>query len=116
MTDFSVPMPPYSSIKRSTKRIRPKKHAQVRVGKLGIVRLSGKALEQLRIQCWTRDLGNCQKCGHFTFFTPRFDGDPVAYDMAHIISRGAGGSDALDNVRTLCHRDHMNEHAKGKTA
>jgi 5-methylcytosine-specific restriction endonuclease McrA len=63
-----------------------------------------------------RDMTICQKCGQFTLWAPRYPGDPEAFDMAHIISRGAGGSDTLDNVRTLCHRDHMNEHAKGKTA
>ena len=115
MTDFSVPMPPYSSIKRSTKRIRPKKHAQVRVGKVtSCIRLSGKALEELRFVCWVRDDGRCQRCFIQTYYEARFDGDPLAYDMAHIIGRGAGGSDTLDNVRTLCHRDHMTEHSKGK--
>jgi len=49
------------------------------------------------------------------FYLARFDGDPLAYDMAHIVSRGAGGSDELSNVRTLCHRDHMREHSGSST-
>ena len=111
----SCPMPPYSSIKRSTKPIRPKKHAQVRVGKLGIVRLSGKAMRQLREDVYVRDKGMCQcGCGRVAYFQARFEGDPHAYDMAHIVSRGAGGSDVMSNLKTMRHMCHMNEHAKGK--
>lgn len=113
MSDFSVPMPPRSSLKRSQKPIRARKKAERVVGKLGIVRLKGAALEDLRHACWLRDLGNCQNCRAFTFWKPRFDGDPVGYDMAHIKSRGAGGSDTLENVRCLCHSCHMKEHTKG---
>jgi 5-methylcytosine-specific restriction endonuclease McrA len=79
-----------------------------------VVRLKGKALAELRHQCYHRDEGWCQVCHMPVFFWARFDGDPLAYDMAHIKSRGAGGSDTLENVRTLCHKDHMNEHAGRK--
>lgn len=104
-------------LKRSTKPLRRRKHPQVRVGKhTGKVRLSGAALSRLRIQCFERDQMWCQQCSRMTLWKPRFDGDPQAYDMAHIISRGAGGSDTLDNVRTLCHSCHMAEHNKGKAA
>jgi 5-methylcytosine-specific restriction endonuclease McrA len=87
----------------------------IRIGKLGIVRLTGKDLWELRRICWLRDNGRCRKCNEQTAYFPRFDGDPLAYDMAHIKSRGAGGSDTLDNVQTLCHRDHMREHTQGRT-
>ena len=80
-------------------------------GHLGIVRLKGKALARLRVDCYTRDKGICQDCGIFTYFYPRFAGDPEAYDMAHIVSRGAGGSDFLSNIRCLCHACHMAEHS-----
>lgn len=113
MTEFSVPMPPRLSVKRSTAPIRARKKPQTRVGNLGIVRLSGKALEELRMVCWLRDNGRCQVCRELVYFAARVDGDPLAYDMAHIKSRGAGGSDELNNVRCLCHQCHMKEHAKG---
>jgi 5-methylcytosine-specific restriction endonuclease McrA len=80
-------------------------------GRLGIVRLYGKALESLRDDCWERDNGMCQSCGVRLEKEPRFDGDSVAYDMAHIQSQGAGGSDVLENVRCLCHSCHMKEHS-----
>lgn len=76
-----------------------------------VVRLTGKALEKLREDCWVRDQATCRECGTYTFCTPRYAGDPLAYDMAHIKSRGAGGGDTLDNVRTLCHACHLKEHA-----
>src|SRR5580658_4247436 len=63
----------------------------------GRIRLKGKALEQLRRDRWIADKGICKKCGQRTYFNSRYDGDPLAYDMAHIISRGAGGSDTLEN-------------------
>ena len=109
MTDFSVPMPPYSSIKRSAKPIRPKKHAQVRVGKLGIVRLTGKALEDLRYECFLRWGGICCGCGvHISDLFPDWHGRK--YHMAHIVGRGAGGSDVISNVRALCGDCHRAEH------
>ncbi len=78
-----------------------------------VVRLTGLELSTLRWMSWFRDAGRCKNCGVIVYYSPRFDGDPLAYDMAHIKSRGAGGSDTLDNVKTLCHTCHMREHAKG---
>ena len=102
-------------IKRSTKPIRKRKpRGEETIGKTGRVRLRGEKLESLRRECWERDEGICQRCGVVTDWLPRFDGDPLAFDMAHKVSRGAGGSDTINNVETLCHRDHMREHAEGK--
>ena len=98
-------------LKRSTKPIRPRKKAPVRVGKVtGKVRLWGDAIDMLRRECWERDRGVCQSCGISTYWEARFDGDPQAFDMAHGKSRGASGSDAIDNVETYCHECHMREH------
>jgi 5-methylcytosine-specific restriction endonuclease McrA len=83
----------------------------IKTGKLGIVRCTGKDLADLRLACWERDKGRCQECGEALYYQPRFGGDPLGYDMAHIKSRGAGGSDVLENVRCLCHQCHMLEHS-----
>lgn len=82
-------------------------------GKLGIVRRYGADLMGLRDECWERDLGICLTCGKRLYKEPRFDGDPDAYDMAHCGSRRLYG-DVITNVRCLCHRCHMLEHAGGK--
>lgn len=110
MTDIRIP---YSSLPSRSQPIRKsKRKPERRVGKVsGTVRLSGAAMEALRLECWRRDGGICQVCGVATWWKARYDGDPEAFDMAHIKARGAGGSDSLRNVRTLCHEDHMQEHA-----
>ena len=82
-------------------------------GKLGIIRLYGADLTALRDVCWDRDKGICLTCGKRLYKQARFDGDPDAYDMAHCGSRRLYG-DVITNVRSLCHRCHMLEHAGGK--
>jgi len=76
----------------------------------GRVRLTGEDLAELRRECYERDNQCCRVCGVPLYFNARFDGDPIGYEMAHIKSRGAGGSDSLDNVRALCGKDHRAEH------
>jgi len=78
-----------------------------------VVRLIGESLRQLRKDCWQRDRGLCQVCGVGTYWTPRFAGDPQAYDMAHIRVKRLGG-DVITNVRTLCHKCHQKEHTEGR--
>ena len=76
-------------------------------GKLGRIRLRGKAITDLRRECFERDRYICQ-CGC---------GESVTWergDMAHIVSRGAGGSDILSNVKTMNHFHHLLEHFGGK--
>ena len=103
----------YSTIKRYTPIKKRRTRPETRTGKTGTIRLTGKALEVLRRDCFERDKGVCQECGIALLWEPRFNGDRQAYDMAHIQSRGAGGSDILDNVRSLCHSCHMKEHNCG---
>ena len=78
-----------------------------RVYKSGRIRLTGSDLADLRFACWRRDGGRCVRCNvavsDYTLLNK--------YDMAHIKSRGAGGSDVLENVKTLCHQCHMREHS-----
>ncbi len=72
------------------------------VGKTGRLRLRGDALAALRRECFTRDGWRCVDCLR-----------PVSWasgHMAHIQSRGAGGSDVLENVRTKCMLCHHLEH------
>lgn len=102
-----------SPLKRYT-RLKPRR-SKPRIHKF-IVRLTGEALEKLRLEVWRRDQGICQNCGTRAIFRPRFTGDPMAYDLAHIRSRGACGSDTPENTRVLHHGCHMAEHSKGRTA
>ncbi len=88
-----------------------KKRPTPRTHKL-VVRLKGADLEWLRYHCWKRDEGKCQDCGIMVYWQARFDGDPEAYDMAHVRNKRNYG-DTLENVKTLCHCCHMREHTEG---
>lgn len=103
-------------LQRKTRLRARRNKPEVVIGKVsGKVRLSGRRLKQLREQVYTRDKGICQcGCGRVAYFRARFEGDPHAYDMAHIVSRGAGGADSLENCRTMLHMCHMSEHLKGR--
>ena len=95
-------------IKRSPiVRKRKYRKGEETVGKTGRIRLRGSKLEALRRECFERD-GYVCTCGCK---------EPVTWedgDMAHIVSRGAGGSDILSNVKTMAHVCHMREHTEGK--
>lgn len=74
-------------------------------GKLGRIRLKGAALARLRRECFERDRWSCVDCGRM-----------VNWDtghMAHIKSRGAGGSDIIANVQTMCSWCHQKSHNCG---
>lgn len=76
-------------------------------GKLGMIRLYGKAWKALVIKCFDRDGWRCVECGRRgSEFNP--------LDPAHIVARGAGGSDVLSNLRTLCREDHSRSHNAGR--
>ena len=68
-------------------------------GKLGIIRLKGPALAALRRARFTMDRWKCVDCGR-----------PVSWasgHLAHIVGRGAGGSDTMENTRTKCDDCHL---------
>jgi 5-methylcytosine-specific restriction endonuclease McrA len=91
-----------SPLTRSKPPRRHKHRQDVTVGKLGRVRLRGAELAKLRLACLVRDKYHCVVCGC-----------PVSwesFEMAHIQSRGAFGSDTLENVLTKCRGCHDREH------
>ena len=78
----------------------------VTTGNLGIVRLTGADLAALRVSCFLRDGFRCQECWRRVHpLAPEWA--PSRAHMAHVEGRGAGGSDELSNVRTLCGDCHM---------
>lgn len=81
-------------------------------GKLGIVRLYGKDMSNLREQCWDRDEGRCTDCSRPLYREERWDGDPAAFHLAHIRTKRNNG-DTLDNVRALCGECHGKSHNAG---
>ena len=74
-------------------------------GKLGRIQLKGKPMEKLRRERFTLDGWCCVDCGR-----------PVSWasgHLAHVQSRGAGGSDTIENTRTKCLGCHNAEHNCG---
>lgn len=83
---------------------KPKRWKRPKVGKLGITRLEGGDLKALREECYTRDKGKCVECGKpLRFEAGYWD----SMHMAHIIGRGAGGSDVIQNVEARCLEHHL---------
>ncbi len=74
--------------------------------------MKGADLLLLRDACFKRDEGRCQECGIRVAWNVAPECS-YKYDMAHIKSRGAGGSDVLENVKTLCHSCHQKSHNCG---
>ena len=85
----------------------------IRIGKLGIIRLDGEDLTKLRMACFVRDDFQCTECGRYVNPSAPEWADSRAH-MAHIIGRGAGGNDSLENVKTMCKGCHIDkQHAYG---
>ena len=94
--------------------IRPKVKPLIRVGKTGTIRLSGAAMEALRERVYERDEGKCQwnGCG---LLLPLYGSLFTRAHLAHVKSRGAGGSDTEANTRILCPAHHLgSQHTRGE--
>lgn len=94
-----------TALRRYT-RINPRR-SKPRTHKL-VVRLTGKALTQLRNDCFWRDGGICQECGQRVYAMAHHSA-PNSYHMAHRRNKRNHG-DTLDNVRALCGDCHRAEH------
>ena len=77
-------------------------------------RLHGPEVGVLRAACFTRDKNLCVECGSRVYPNAAPEAPRRAH-MAHVIGRGAGGSDTLDNVRTLCGVCHLLEEHNPKS-
>lgn len=87
----------------------------IKVGKLGIVRLTGKDMVQLRRDVFERD---GYRCKHFIppNMRAQFCNKLVSWEyghLCHIKSRGAGGSDTTENTFVGCAECHMKSHNVG---
>lgn len=67
----------------------------------GTLRLAGRDWRDQQLMVLMRDDFKCRKCG--TTEPP--------FDVHHVIHRGKGGSDNLENLILICRRDHDKEHA-----
>jgi len=106
-------------LQRKTRLRAHRNKPEVRIGKVtGKVRLSGAALEALREKRYAIDGGRCQwrkgrrsACG---IWLPLYGSVFNRAHLAHLTSRGASGSDSIENTRILCFTHHLiSEHTKG---
>lgn len=76
-----------------------------------LLNLEGQALEN-RVRLWNRDGGKCALCGTNTDIYWRCFKHARGYDEAwvweidHIQPRSEGGTDEMENLRTLCIKCH----------
>jgi 5-methylcytosine-specific restriction endonuclease McrA len=104
-------LPPYTTLNRK-KPVR-KVRAKARPG-----RLKGKAMDQLRRECFERDGYRCQMIFYVTNMGVALTcGKPVTWETGHMAHIGAKRrhGDSLENVRTLCAECHHIEHSYGKS-
>ena len=75
------------------------------------IRLKGKAYTKFRKEVHDHYNGMCAKCGAWSPFTINgvFDVWTCGH-VSHVKSRGAGGSDILDNVKWHCYACHSEHH------
>ena len=71
------------------------------------VRLKGPDMAMLRRRCFDRDGWRCTVCNERVSWT--------SGHMAHIVSRGRGGPDTLENVKTKCATHHLVEEHNPKS-
>ena len=66
------------------------------------IELTTKDYRELRKTAYVLALGSCERCERYT---PLSDGH-----FHHIVTRGAGGNDAIENGQWLCPRCHNKIH------
>lgn len=96
---FRVP----KTIRKVSKK---RKSRSGKVGKTGIVRLYGKDIEPLRLECFERDGGQCVVCRMILIYEPDSIFQPNAYHMSHKRNKKNHG-DVISNVESLCSGCHL---------
>lgn len=72
----------------------------------GRLSLKGKDMSEQRHRVFLRDQGRCQNCGAWV-------GEDYG-EMHHIIHRGKGGSDDIENLSWSCRKCHRSHHVRVK--
>lgn len=96
----------WNPIKRSPLKPKARQHKQSMPWRRSKIRLSGPEMKDLRQSAFARSEGRCENS-----VTPDGTRCPVRinwmnFHLAHIVSRGRGGSDELSNVLAACQKCH----------
>jgi 5-methylcytosine-specific restriction endonuclease McrA len=94
----------YNPIRRQPIRPKPRDHKESMPWRAKKVRLSGKEMGQLRQRAFFRSQGRCEnstdgaRCPKLITW--------MTFHLSHIVSRGRGGSDVIENVLAACFECH----------
>ena len=99
----------YNPLRRSPLRPKPRPHRESAPWRPRKIRLNAQEMKELRQNAFARSGGQCENS-----VTPKGDRCPVRIywgtgQLAHIVSRGRGGSDELKNVLMCCAECHLED-------
>jgi len=104
----------FNPLRRSPIKYKPRKHFESMPWRRPKIRLDGREMVNLRQDAFARSGGQCENAINDT-------GDRcparvlwMTCDLAHIESRGRGGSDVLGNVLITCRNCHAEDHNGGR--
>jgi len=102
----------FNPIRRSPLKPKPRKVKVSAPWRAPKIRLDAEGMKQLRQSAFFRSKGQCEN---------EVDGQRCpkritwgSFHLAHIVSRGRGGSDVLSNVLAVDPECHAAEHRKGR--
>ena len=102
----------WNPLRRSALRPKPKQTKLSAPWRSPKVRLDAIGMRDLRILAYQRAAGQCEnevngeRCKQMIWWT--------SFHLAHLVSRGRGGSDCLENVLATCPECHLAEHRQGR--
>ena len=97
----------WNPIKRSPLRPQAREHKESMPWRRKKVRLNGREMAQLRQEILQRSHYQCENSIEGERCTEIINwGD---FHLAHIVSRGRGGSDSMDNVLACCRDCHFED-------
>jgi len=99
----------WNPIRRTPLRPKPREHKESAPWRAPKVRLSGPEMGELRQNVFARSEGRCENS-----ISPERDRCPAriywgSFHLAHIVSRGRGGSDSRENTLACCPECHFED-------
>ena len=99
----------YNPIRRSPLKPKARQHKESMPWRRPKIRLNGSEMKDLRQSAFARSHGCCENS-----ITPDGDRCPVRinwmnFHLSHIVSRGRGGSDSLENTLACCQDCHFED-------
>lgn len=96
----------WNPIRRSPLKPKPRLHKES--WRSGRVRLNAQEMRQLRQEAFARSAGQCENSADGRRCATRINWS--SFHLAHIVSRGRGGSDVVSNVLACCPECHWDSH------